>query len=44
MKSELRDKEKQISEIQQAAIISHEVAERTREELDNTQKENETQK
>ncbi|BFU22216.1 hypothetical protein, conserved [Entamoeba histolytica] len=44
LKSEIRDKEKQISEIQQAAIISHETAERTREELDNTQKENETQK
>ncbi|BFU24315.1 hypothetical protein, conserved [Entamoeba histolytica] len=44
LKSEIRDKEKQISEIQQAAIISHEIAEITREELDNTQKENETQK
>ncbi|EMS15999.1 hypothetical protein KM1_105800 [Entamoeba histolytica HM-3:IMSS] len=37
LKKKIRDKEKQISKYQ-------EIAERTREELDNTQKESKTQK
>ncbi|BFU21411.1 hypothetical protein, conserved [Entamoeba histolytica] len=44
LKKEIRDKEKQISEYQKIAIKNQEIAEITREELDNTQKENETQK